>query len=141
VSVDSETGEVEILRYVVAEDCGTIINPLVVEGQVHGATAQGVGGALLEAHDYDEAGQLRTASLLDYMVPTAADVPHVDLIHMELPSPATSTGVKGVGEGGTIAPAPAIANAVGDALGVEFNHFPITPEQVRRAAGGREWES
>jgi aerobic carbon-monoxide dehydrogenase large subunit len=141
VGVDPDTGQVEILRYVVAEDCGTIINPLVVEGQVHGATAQGVGGALLEAHDYDESGQLRTASLLDYMVPTAAEVPSVDLIHLELPSPATSTGVKGVGEGGTIAPAPAIANAVGDALGVEFNHFPITPEQVRRAASEGRWES
>ena len=141
VSVDAETGEVEVVRYVVAEDCGTIINPMVVEGQVHGATAQGLGGALLEAHDYDEAGQLRTASLLDYMVPTATDVPHFELIHMELPSPATSTGVKGVGEGGTIAPAPAIANAVGDALGVEFNHFPITPEQVREAARERKWES
>ncbi len=134
VSVDEGTGEVSIDRYVIVEDCGTIINPTIVEGQVHGAAAQGIGGVLYEGHDYDESGQLRTASLLDYLVPTATEIPEIDLTHLELPSPVTSTGVKGVGEGGTIAPAPAIANAVGDALGVEFNHFPITPEQVRAAA-------
>lgn len=137
VSVDEGTGEVTIDRYVIVEDCGTIINPTIVEGQVHGAAAQGIGGVLFEGHDYDEAGQLRTASLLDYLVPTATEIPAIDLTHLELPSPVTSTGVKGVGEGGTIAPAPAIANAVGDALGVEFNHFPITPEQVRAAVAGR----
>jgi aerobic carbon-monoxide dehydrogenase large subunit len=133
ISVDEDTGEVEIERYVIVEDCGTIINPIIVEGQVHGATAQGIGGVLFEEHDYDDAGQLRTASLLDYLVPTAAEIPEMELSHLEVPSPMTSTGVKGVGEGGTIAPAPAIANALGDALGVEFNHFPITPQQVRAA--------
>jgi aerobic carbon-monoxide dehydrogenase large subunit len=134
VSVDTETGEVQIDRYVIAEDCGTMINPLVVEGQVHGATAQGVGGALYEAHDYDTDGQLRTASLLDYLVPTATEIPAMELIHLELPSPITVTGVKGVGEGGTIGAAPAIVNAVSDALGVEFNSFPVTPEQIVIAA-------
>jgi carbon-monoxide dehydrogenase large subunit len=134
LSVDDQTGEVEIDRYVIVEDCGRIINPMIVEGQVHGATAQGVGGVLLEGHDYDEFGQLRTASLIDYLVPTASEIPEIELTHLELPSPATPTGVKGVGEGGTIAPAPAIANALGDALGFEFNHFPITPEQIRDAA-------
>jgi carbon-monoxide dehydrogenase large subunit len=134
VSVDTETGEVQIDRYVIAEDCGTMINPLVVEGQVHGATAQGVGGALYEAHDYDTDGQLRTASLLDYLVPTATEIPAMELIHLELPSPITATGVKGVGEGGTIGAAPAIVNAVSDALGVEFNSFPVTPEQIVIAA-------
>ncbi len=134
LSVDTETGGVEIERYVIVEDCGRIINPLVVEGQVHGATAQGVGGALLEEHHYDEDGQLRTASLMDYLVPTATDVPAFELFHLEVPSPINESGVKGVGEGGTIAPAPAIANALGDALGVEFNHFPVTPEQIRAAS-------
>lgn len=134
LSVDTETGGVEIERYVIVEDCGRIINPLVVEGQVHGATAQGVGGALLEEHHYDEDGQLRTASLMDYLVPTATDLPAFELFHLEVPSPINESGVKGVGEGGTIAPAPAITNALGDALGVEFNHFPVTPEQIRAAS-------
>jgi carbon-monoxide dehydrogenase large subunit len=133
VSVDEGTGAVQIERYVVVEDCGTIVNPAIVEGQVHGAAAQGIGGVLFEQHTYDEAGQLRTASLLDYLVPTAAEIPEFELTHLELPSPVTATGVKGVGEGGTLAPAPAIANAVGDAVGAEFNAFPITPEQVRAA--------
>jgi carbon-monoxide dehydrogenase large subunit len=130
VSIDQGTGEVRIERYVVVEDCGTIVNPAVVEGQVHGAAAQGIGGALFEEHSYDDAGQLRTASLLDYLVPTATELPRFELTHLELPSPVTVGGVKGVGEGGTIAPAPAIANAVGDALGAEFNGFPIRPEHV-----------
>jgi aerobic carbon-monoxide dehydrogenase large subunit len=136
VSVDEETGEVEVERYVVVEDCGRLINPIIVEGQVHGAVAQGLGGALYEAHDYDSEGQLRTASLLDYVVPGATEIPEVELMHLELPTPVTETGVKGVGEGGTIAPAAAIANAVGDALGTEFNSFPVRPEQVTAAVRG-----
>jgi carbon-monoxide dehydrogenase large subunit len=130
VSVDEGTGAVEIERYVIAEDCGRIINPAIVEGQVHGATAQGVGGALYERHDYDEDGQLRTASLLDYLVPTAVEIPALEILHLELPTDVNATGVKGVGEGGTIGSAAAVANAVSDALGSEFNAFPITPEEV-----------
>lgn len=137
VSVDEETGEVEVERYVIVEDCGRIINPLIVEGQVHGATAQGLGGALYEAHDYDPEGQLRTASLLDYVVPTAAEIPRFELLHLELPTPLIESGVKGVGEGGTIAPAAAIANAVGDALDVEFNTIPVRPDDVVDAATRR----
>jgi carbon-monoxide dehydrogenase large subunit len=137
VSVDEETGAVEVERYVIAEDCGRIINPIIVEGQVHGAVAQGLGGALYEAHDYDSEGQLRTASLLDYVVPGATEIPQLELLHLELPTPVTEMGVKGVGEGGTIAPAAAIANAVGDALGVEFNSFPVRPEQVAAARARR----
>jgi len=133
VNIDEGTGEVRIERYVVVEDCGTIVNPAIVEGQVHGAAAQGVGGVLFEEHFYDDAGQLRTASLLDYLVPTAPEIPPFELTHLELPSPVTATGVKGVGEGGTLAPAPAIANAIGDALGAEFNGFPIRPEHVLAA--------
>jgi carbon-monoxide dehydrogenase large subunit len=139
VSVDEETGAVEIDRYVIVEDCGRIINPIIVEGQVHGATAQGIGGALLEAHSYDEQGQLRTASLLDYLVPTATEVPELEVIHLELPTPVTVTGVKGVGEGGTIGAAPAVLNAISAALGREFNEFPVTPDQMvaaRRGAAG-----
>jgi aerobic carbon-monoxide dehydrogenase large subunit len=130
VAVDEDTGEVTVERYVIAEDCGTIVNPAIVEGQVHGATAQGLGGALYEGHEYDDAGQLRTASLMDYLVPTSTEVPELELIHLELPSPVTESGVKGVGEGGTIGAAPAIANAIADAVGAEFNSFPIAPEEV-----------
>lgn len=137
VSVDPDTGEVSLDRYVIVEDCGRMINPMIVAGQVHGATAQGVGGALYEAHDYDDIGQLRTASLLDYVVPTAAEMPNLELSHLEMPSPTTESGVKGVGEGGAIAPAAAIANAIGDALGVEFNEFPITPEQIASCESAR----
>ncbi|HET8757822.1 MAG TPA: xanthine dehydrogenase family protein molybdopterin-binding subunit [Solirubrobacteraceae bacterium] len=135
VSVDEETGAVAIERYVIAEDCGRIINPVIVEGQVHGATAQGVGGALYERHDYDEDGQLRTASLLDYLVPTAVEVPALELLHLELPTDVNATGVKGVGEGGTIGSAAAVANAVSDALGREFNAFPIGPEEIAARRG------
>jgi carbon-monoxide dehydrogenase large subunit len=144
VSIDEGTGAVAIERYVIAEDCGRIINPVIVEGQVHGATAQGVGGALYERHDYDEDGQLRTASLLDYLVPTAVEIPALEVLHLELPTDVNATGVKGVGEGGTIGSAAAVANAVSDALASEFNAFPIAPEEIaarvaegRRSAGGR----
>jgi aerobic carbon-monoxide dehydrogenase large subunit len=134
VEVDPDTGHVELLRYVVAEDCGTVINPQIVEGQAHGAVAQGIGGALFEALVYDAGGQLLTTSLMDYLVPTAMELPLVEIEHLEIPSPDSANGAKGVGEGGTLAPTAAIANAVGDALGLEFNVLPLTPERVREAA-------
>jgi carbon-monoxide dehydrogenase large subunit len=134
VEVDPDTGHVELLRYVVAEDCGTVINPQIVEGQAHGAIAQGIGGALFESLIYDAGGQLLTTSLMDYLVPTAMELPEVEIDHLEIPSPDSANGAKGVGEGGTLAPTAAIANAVGDALGVEFNELPLTPERVREAA-------
>jgi carbon-monoxide dehydrogenase large subunit len=134
VEVDPDTGHVELLRYVVAEDCGTVINPQIVEGQAHGAIAQGIGGALFEALVYDAGGQLLTTSLMDYLMPTAMELPLVEIDHLEIPSPDSANGAKGVGEGGTLAPTAAIANAVGDALGVEFNTLPLTPERVREAA-------
>lgn len=134
VEVDTVTGRIHIDRYVIVEDCGRIINPLIVEGQTHGATAQGLGGALLEALTYGEDGQLQTASLMDYLLPTSLDVPDLEVTHLEIPAPESTLGVKGVGEGGTIAPAGAIANAVSDALGVELNELPLTPERVRDAA-------
>jgi carbon-monoxide dehydrogenase large subunit len=134
VAVDVETGGLAVERYVVVEDCGTVINPQIVDGQVHGATAQGLGGTMLEALVYDADGQLQTASLLDYLVPTAAEMPPLEVIHLETPAPNTPNGAKGVGEGGTLAPPGAIANAVSDALRVEMNELPLTPERVREAA-------
>ncbi|HET8672957.1 MAG TPA: molybdopterin cofactor-binding domain-containing protein, partial [Thermoleophilaceae bacterium] len=134
VEVRRDTGEVALLRYVVAEDCGTIINPQIVDGQAHGAIAQGVGGALLESLVYDAEGQLVTASLMDYLVPTAMELPAVELHHLEIPSPDSANGAKGVGEGGTLGPPAAIANAVADALGVEMNELPLAPELIRAAA-------
>lgn len=135
VEVDSETGQVEILRYIVVEDCGTMINPLVVDGQIQGGVAQGIGSALYEQVVYDENGQLLTGTLMDYLVPTAVDVPRVEIAHFESPSPHTPGGIKGMGEGGAIAPPAAIANAVADALapfGVRVNEIPLTPERVLR---------
>jgi carbon-monoxide dehydrogenase large subunit len=119
---------------VVAEDCGRIINPLVVEGQAHGAVAQGIGGALYESIVYDDEGQLVTASLMDYLVPTAAELVSLEMGHLEIPAPETPNGAKGVGEGGTLAPPAALAGAISDALGIELNELPLTPERVRIAA-------
>jgi carbon-monoxide dehydrogenase large subunit len=133
VEVDEETGHIDILRYVVAEDCGPEINPIVVEGQVHGATAQGIGGTLYEALRYGEDGQAVTGSFMDYLVPTACELPAISVQHLETPAPDLRAGFKGVGEGGTLAPPGALANAVSHALGVEINELPIHPETVLRA--------
>ena len=130
VLVDPETGQVTIERYVIAEDCGRIINPIVAHGQTVGATAQGIGGTMLEEVVYDAEGQLVNASLMDYLVPTASDLPTFELHTFETPAPDTPLGVKGVGEGGTLAPPAALANAVGNALGTELNELPLTPERV-----------
>jgi len=133
VAVDSETGQVKLLRYIVVEDCGTIINPMVVDGQIQGGVAQGIGTALYEQALYDENGQFLTGTLMDYLMPTAVDVPRVEIGHIESPSPLTPGGIKGMGEGGAIAPPAAIANAVADALapfGARVNAVPLTPERV-----------
>jgi carbon-monoxide dehydrogenase large subunit len=133
VEVDVETGLVTILRYIVVEDCGTMINPLVVDGQIQGGVAQGIGMALYEQAMYDENGQLLTGTLMDYLPPTATEVPRVEIAHFESPSPLTPGGIKGMGEGGAIAPPAAIANAVADALapfGARVNAVPLTPERV-----------
>jgi carbon-monoxide dehydrogenase large subunit len=133
VEVDPETGQVKILRYIVVEDCGTIINPLVVDGQIQGGVAQGIGMALYEQAMYDENGQFLTGTLMDYLPPTATEVPRVEIAHFESPSPLTPGGIKGMGEGGAIAPPAAIANAVADALapfGARVNAVPLTPERV-----------
>jgi aerobic carbon-monoxide dehydrogenase large subunit len=133
VEVDAETGAIRILRYVAVDDCGTRINPMIVDGQLHGGIAQGIGQALFEEAVYDEAGQLRTGSLVDYLVPTAADLPSFELGATFTPSPVNPLGTKGIGEAGTIASTPAVINAIVDALepfGVKDVAMPATPQKV-----------
>jgi aerobic carbon-monoxide dehydrogenase large subunit len=133
VEVDVGSGRVTLLRYIVAHDCGRVINPTIVDGQVHGGVAQGVGGALFEEMVYDEAGQLVTGSLMDYAVPKADDLPPIETVHLESPSPRNPLGVKGLGEGGAISPPAAIANAVEDALapfGVRVTETPLTASRI-----------
>jgi aerobic carbon-monoxide dehydrogenase large subunit len=133
VEVDAETGRVRLLKYVVAHDCGKVINPIIVEGQIHGGVAQGVGGALGEEMVYDEQGQLLTGSLMEYAVPTAMDLPPIDTVHLEYPSERNPLGIKGLGEGGAISPPAAIANAVEDALqpfGVKVRGTPLSAARV-----------
>jgi len=138
VEIDRALCAVKVLRYVVVEDCGRIINPLIVDGQAIGGVAQGVGAALLEEVVYSDEGQLLTGSLMDYLVPTAAELPAIDVHHLERPSPSTLGGFKGVGEGGTIGAPAAIANAVADALaplGIAITELPITPDRLFRLLG------
>jgi carbon-monoxide dehydrogenase large subunit len=133
VEVDIGTGLVKLLRYLVAHDCGKLINPTIVEGQVHGGVAQGVGGALFEEMVYDEEGQLLTGTFLDYLVPTAMELPPIETVHLEYPSPRNPLGIKGLGEGGAISPPAAIANAIDDALapfGVRVCETPASPARV-----------
>lgn len=141
VAVDPQTGEFDIERFVMVHDGGTIVNPTVVDGQVRGGLAQGFGAALAEELCYDaDSGQLVNGSMMDYFVPTAADLPRVELRHTTVPSPVTPFGVRGVGEVGTIPPGAAVANAVCDALadfGVELSALPITPEAVWNALAGQ----
>ena len=136
VAVDPDSGMVELLDYAVAEDCGTMINPLIVDGQVQGGIAQGIGTALYEEIPFDELGQPLATTFGDYMVPCAPEIPDVRLAHLVSPAHATEYGVKGLGEGGAIAPPAAIANAVADAfrtIGARFNETPLTPRRVSEA--------
>ena len=133
VEIDRGTGAVRLLDYVVAHDCGRMINPAIVEGQIHGGVAQGIGGALYEELVFDEQGQLLTGSFLDYLVPTSVEVPHIRTVHLETPSPRNPLGVKGAGEGGAISPPAAIANAIEDALGplgVRVTETPVSPVRL-----------
>ena len=132
VEVDPETFEVEVLRYVVAEDCGRVINPLVADGQVHGGVAQGIGAALFEEVVHDRYGQLLTGSFVDYVVPSAAEIPAMQVEHLETPAENNLGGFRGIGEGGTIGAPAAVANAISDALGVEVEQLPATPERLFR---------
>ncbi len=136
VEVDIETGDARLVRYVAIDDVGTVVNPIIVDGQVHGGITQGISTALYEEGSYDEDGNLQTANLLSYLVPSAAELPSYELDRTESPSPTNPLGVKGVGETGTIAAAPAVINAVLDALshlGVKDIQMPATPERVWRA--------
>jgi len=135
VAVDPNTGDIELLDYVVSEDCGTMINPMIVDGQVVGGIVQGIGTALYEEIPYDERGQPLVSSLADYTIPCAAEIPTIRVEHLVTPALTTEYGVKGLGEGGAIAPPAAIANAVGDAfrdIRANFNETPLTPRRVTR---------
>jgi carbon-monoxide dehydrogenase large subunit len=140
--VDPDTGAIDLKRYVCVDDCGKIINPLIVDGQVHGGVAQGLGQALWEQAVYDDSGQLVTGELMDYALPRASSMPWIESSHTETPSPVNPLGVKGVGEAGTIGCSPAVVNSVVDALsvlGVRHIDMPLTPEKIWNLvqAGGR----
>ena len=135
VEIDRETRGVTVTRYVAAEDCGRVINPMIADGQAHGGIVQGIGAALMEEVIYDEAGQLLTATLADYVVPGSCDVPRMGVTHLEAEPPATLGGFRGLGEGGTIGAVGAIANALADALaplGIEVRELPLTPARIHR---------
>jgi carbon-monoxide dehydrogenase large subunit len=139
VEVDTETGDARLVRYVAVDDVGNVINPMVVDGQVHGGIAQGVAQALWEEAVYDADGNLVTGSLTNYLVPSAAELPSYELDRTVTPSPTNPLGVKGVGETGTIASTPAVVNAIVDALsphGVTDIDMPASPERVWRAIHG-----
>src|SRR3954471_21928150 len=136
VAVDPDTGKVEILDYAVVEDCGTVVNPLIVDGQIVGGIAQGIGNALYEEIPYNENGQPLATPLADYLLPGAPEIPAIKIAHMATPTPHTEYGMKGMGEGGAISPPAVIANAIRDALlkiGAEVNETPMTPRRVRAA--------
>lgn len=136
VAVDPETGEVEVLDYAIVEDCGTMVNPMIVEAQTFGGATQGIGTALLEESGYDGSGQPTASTFADYVMPGATDAPHFRIRHVETPSPFTEFGIKGMGEGGTIPTPAAIGNAINDALkgiGAEVHSTPFTPRRVRAA--------
>jgi carbon-monoxide dehydrogenase large subunit len=136
LEVDTETGQIEILKYVAVDDCGVQINPLIVEGQVHGGVIQGLAQALFEEAVYDTDGNLKTTTLAEYLVPAASDVPSITTAHTVTPSPTNQLGVKGIGEAGTIGAASTVINAVVDALsgiGVTSMPMPASPQTVWRA--------
>jgi carbon-monoxide dehydrogenase large subunit len=130
VEIDLRTGRLRLVRYVVVEDCGTVLNPMIVDGQVCGGVAQGIGSALLEHIVYDEEAQPLTTTFADYLMPSATDVPDIELHHIVTPSPLTPLGVKGMGEGGAIGPPAAIANAVANALSVKVAETPLTLNRI-----------
>jgi carbon-monoxide dehydrogenase large subunit len=137
--VDPTTGHVRLLRYIVSEDCGPMINPSVVEGQIAGGTVQGIGGALFEQLAWDGDGNPITTTFMDYLLPSATDVPTIEYGHIETPSPGPG-GYKGVGEGGAIGAPPAVVNAVADALspfGVTPTRLPLSPARIVELLEGR----
>ena len=138
VEIDPDTGVTKIVQFVAADDFGNIINPMIVEGQVHGGIAQGVGQALLEGAVYDGSGQLVTASYMDYTMPRAADLPSFQVSTSNTPCPSNPLGIKGCGEAGAIGSPPAVINAITDALGHENLTMPATPQKVWAAVTSTE---
>jgi carbon-monoxide dehydrogenase large subunit len=140
VAVDPATGAIEILDYVVVEDGGTLVNPMVVDGQIRGGTAQGIGTCLYEATPFDAHGQPLANTLQDYLLPSATEVPEIRVLHMQTPSPYTEFGIKGLGEGGAVGPPAAIVSAVNDALSplkAEVHDLPLTPQRILAAIAAR----
>jgi carbon-monoxide dehydrogenase large subunit len=136
VEIDPETGHVGVVGYVVVHDCGTILNPMIVDGQIDGGVAHGLGNALMERVHYTESGQPSTTTFMDYQIMTAADMPPLTKVHFETPSPTNPLGAKGAGEGGTIPAAAAVVSAIEHALSdreVVINHYPVSSEWVYRA--------
>lgn len=139
VEVDVDTGMITFLRYCIVHDCGKVINPMVVEGQIHGGVAQGIGGAFYERMAYDENGQLLNASFMDYLIPTADEIPNLEIGHEETPSPLNPLGIKGVGEAGTIPGSALLASALEDALrplGIQITNMPLNPSELHALIGG-----
>jgi len=139
VEVDRDTGEMKLLKMFAVDDCGTIVNPLIVDGQIHGGLAQGIGQAMIEEVVYDEDGQLLTGSLMDYAIPRATDFPHFDLDNTVTTSPLTPLGTKGIGEAGTLGSTPCIVNAAVDALspfGVKHIEMMLRPEKLWKIING-----
>ena len=131
VETDPDTAEIRVLRYCVVHDCGTLINPMIVEGQVHGGVAQGIGGALYERMAYDEAGQLQNASFMDFLMPYVSELPdRIEIDHLETPSPLNPLGIKGAGEAGVIPSAAVFASAISDAEGFPITSMPISPSEL-----------
>ncbi len=130
LEVDPNTSEVEIVRYCVIHDCGRMINPLIVEGQIHGGVAQGVAGALYERMAYDDEGNLQNASFMDFLMPYCTEIPNVETDHLETPSPLNPLGIKGAGEAGVIPTSAVIASAIEDAEGFEVNRMPLDPHEI-----------
>jgi carbon-monoxide dehydrogenase large subunit len=141
VEVDVETGFVKLLKHWVVEDCGRVINPLLVDEQIRGAVVQGIGGALYEECLYDENGLLSNGSMADYLVPMASEMPDIEVAHVETPTKTSALGAKGAGEAGTAGAPAAVMNAINDALspfGVRLTSQPITPEKILRAIATRQ---
>jgi aerobic carbon-monoxide dehydrogenase large subunit len=138
VETDPDTAEITILRYCVVHDCGTLVNPMIVEGQIHGGVAQGVGGALYERMEYAPDGQLLNASFMDFLMPYATEVPTIEIDHLVTPSPLNPLGVKGAGEAGVIPGSAAIASAIEDAEGITITRMPISPSELFALRRARE---
>ncbi len=142
--MDPRTFELKILKYVVVHDCGTVINPMILAGQIHGGVAQGIGNAFYEKLVFDEQGQLLTATLADYLLPTALEVPRMELAHTVTKSPLNPLGIKGAGEAGAIPVGPLFAQAIEDALdlkarGVELLEIPLSPSRLFELSREAKW--